>query len=71
MDEYKEAYAKVEAAKEAASKAMEVAIQKRAKAQSLAHNADLAVYKATMLMRIAEATQAGVSVDEVAHLFLN
>ncbi|CAL5209124.1 unnamed protein product [Lathyrus oleraceus] len=71
MDEYKEAYAKIEAAKEAASKAMEVAIQKRAKAQSLAHNADLAVYKATMLMRIAEATQAGVSVDEVAHLFLN
>ncbi|XP_058751717.1 uncharacterized protein LOC131624821 [Vicia villosa] len=71
LDEYKEAFAKVEAAKEAANKAMELAIQKRTRAQSLAQNADLAMYKATMLMRIAEATQAGVSVDEVAEHFLN
>ncbi|CAK8573050.1 unnamed protein product [Lathyrus sativus] len=71
VDEYRKAFAKVEAAKEAAKKAMEVAIQKRKKAQSLAHNADLAMYKATMLMRIAEATGAGASADVVAQHFLN
>ncbi|XP_058751758.1 uncharacterized protein LOC131624854 [Vicia villosa] len=71
LDEYKEALAKVEAAKEAANKAMELAIQKRTKAQSLAQNADLAMYKATMLMRIAEAIQAGASADEAAEHFLN
>ncbi|KAL5069149.1 hypothetical protein RYX36_020036 [Vicia faba] len=70
LDEHKKAFAKVEAAKEAANKAMELAIEKRTKAQSLTHNADLAMYKATMLMRIAEATQAGSSVDEVAESFL-
>lgn len=53
----------VETAKAAANESMELAIQKRKEAQSLAENADLAVYKATMLVRFTETTQPGGSVD--------
>lgn len=63
--------AEVEAAKAAANESTELAIQKRKEAQSLAENADLAVYKATMLVRMTEATQAGGSVDALAGQFLD
>jgi len=65
------AAAEVEAAKAAANESTELAIQKRKEAQSLAENADLAVYKATMLVRMTEATQAGGSVDALAGQFLD
>lgn len=65
------AAAEAEAAKAAANESTELAIQKRKEAQSLAESADLAVYKATMLVRMTEATQAGGSVDALAGHFLD
>lgn len=62
---------KIEAAKAAAKESKEVAIQKRKRAQFLAQNADLAIYKATMLVRITETTQAGGSIDALAEYFLD
>ncbi|KAK7279021.1 hypothetical protein RJT34_24063 [Clitoria ternatea] len=62
---------RIEEAKANASKSMEVAIQKRKRAQALAQNADLATYKATMLIRIAEAALAAESVEAAAAYFLD
>ncbi|XP_061350235.1 uncharacterized protein LOC133295413 [Gastrolobium bilobum] len=62
---------RVEEAKASANISMELAVQKRKRAQSLAENADLATYKAAMLIRIAEAAMAAESVDAVAGNFLN
>ncbi|KAG4402281.1 hypothetical protein AAZX31_02G152200 [Glycine max] len=62
---------KIEEAKANANMSMELAINKRKRAQSLAQNADLATYKATMLIRIAEAALAAESVDEAAAYFLD
>ncbi|RDX63190.1 hypothetical protein CR513_58408, partial [Mucuna pruriens] len=57
---------RIEEAKANANMSMELAIHKRRRAQSLAQNADMATYKATMLIRIAEAAMAAESVDDDA-----
>lgn len=62
---------RIEEAKANANMSMELAIEKRKRAQSLAQNADLATYKATMLIRIAEAALAAESVDNAAAYFLD
>ncbi|TKY53484.1 Enhancer of polycomb-like 2 [Spatholobus suberectus] len=62
---------RIEEAKANANMSMELAIHKRKRAQSLAQNADLATYKATMLIRIAEAALAAESVDNAAAYFLD
>lgn len=71
LEEDKNVMVKIEAAKAAAKESKEVAIQKRKRAQFLAQNADLAIYKATMLVRITETTQAGGSIDALAEYFLD
>ncbi|CAJ2629469.1 uncharacterized protein LOC123920368 isoform X2 [Trifolium pratense] len=58
------------AAKAAAVQKMELAIQKRKEAQSLAEKADLAIYKATMSVRISETTEAGGSTEVSVQHFL-
>ncbi|KAL2326677.1 hypothetical protein Fmac_025735 [Flemingia macrophylla] len=62
---------RIEEAKTNANISMELAIEKRKRAQALAQNADLATYKATMLIRIAEAALAAESVDNAAAYFLD
>ncbi|XP_054792823.1 uncharacterized protein LOC129298437 [Prosopis cineraria] len=62
---------RVEEAKASADKSMELAILKRKRAQVLMENADLATYKATMLIRIAEAAQVAESTDVSAGFFLD
>ncbi|KHN42245.1 hypothetical protein glysoja_049534 [Glycine soja] len=62
---------KIEEAKANANMSMELAINKRKRAQCLAQNADLATYKATMLIRIAEAAMAAESLDDAAAYFLD
>ncbi|XP_061374226.1 uncharacterized protein LOC133316475 isoform X2 [Gastrolobium bilobum] len=69
--EEKNSVLKIEAAKASADESKEFAIQKRKRAQFLMENADLAIYKATMLVRMAEAAQAGESVDALAGHFLD
>ncbi|CAK8571160.1 unnamed protein product [Lathyrus sativus] len=58
-------------AKASANASMEIAIQKRKRAQALAENADLATYKAAMLIKIAEAAVATGSVEVGARYFLD
>lgn len=57
----------VEEASGAAKRALEVAIMKRRRAQTLMENADLAMYRASMAVRIAEAAQAPDPNQAVAH----
>lgn len=57
-----EAHRRIQAERAAAS-AMESAALKRRKAQELMQKADLAMYKAVMALRYADAAQAGKSVD--------
>ncbi|WJX13994.1 hypothetical protein P8452_04316 [Trifolium repens] len=59
------------AAKAAAIHKMKLAIQKRKEAQSLAEKADLAIYKATMSVRISETTEAGGSTEVSIQHFLD
>ncbi|KAJ9159812.1 hypothetical protein P3X46_025281 [Hevea brasiliensis] len=68
--EEQNAMRKVEAAKTSAKRSVESAILKRRRAQILMENADLAIYKATMALRIAEGAQLVNSTDvAVQHLF--
>ncbi|XP_028768392.1 uncharacterized protein LOC114726002 [Neltuma alba] len=69
--EEKNAMLRVEEAKASADKSMELAILKRKRAQILMENADLATYKATVLIRIAEAAQVAESTDVSAGYFLD
>lgn len=62
---------RIEEAKASANASMEIAIQKRRRAQSLAENADLATYKAAMLIKIAGAAMAAESVEAGAKYFLD
>ncbi|CAI8602063.1 unnamed protein product [Vicia faba] len=62
---------RLEEAKASAKASMEIAIKKRRRAQSLAENADLATYKAVMLIKIAEAAVATGSVEVGAKYFLD
>ncbi|ESQ40375.1 hypothetical protein EUTSA_v10012741mg [Eutrema salsugineum] len=64
-------YLRVEEAKALADRAMEIAIAKRRRAQVLAENADLAVYKAMTALRIAEAMKVAESSEVATSLFLN
>ncbi|XP_061996033.1 uncharacterized protein LOC133714036 [Rosa rugosa] len=57
---------KVEEAKAAADRSVDLAIRKRQRAQVLMQNADLATYKAAMAYRIAEAAQVLGSPDAAA-----
>ncbi|KAE9589848.1 hypothetical protein Lal_00021613 [Lupinus albus] len=68
--EEKNALLKIKKAKASAKESKEFALQKRKRAQFLMENADLAIYKATMLVRIAEVAQGGESVDPFAECFL-
>ena len=62
---------KVKETKAAASRSEGVAVVKRQKAQLLMENADLAVYKAAMALRIAEAARVAESADAVASFFFH
>lgn len=55
--EERNAVAKVEQAKATLDRSVEAAVVKRQRAQILMANADLAMYKATMALRIAEAAR--------------
>ncbi|KAJ4720627.1 Enhancer of polycomb-like protein [Melia azedarach] len=69
--EEQNAMLRVEEAKASAKRSLEAAVLKRQRAQLLMQNADLATYKATMAMRIAEAAQVGESADAAADHFLD
>ncbi|KAK7268419.1 hypothetical protein RIF29_21117 [Crotalaria pallida] len=69
--EEKNALLRIEQAKASAEESKEFALQKRKRAQSLMENADLAIYKAIMLVRIAEVAHDGESVDALAAYFLD
>ncbi|OWM70293.1 uncharacterized protein LOC116198060 [Punica granatum] len=62
---------KLEEAKVSASRSLELAVSKRQRAQFLMGNADLAAYRATMALRIAEAAEVAESLNEVANHFLD
>ncbi|PSR98774.1 Enhancer of polycomb like [Actinidia chinensis var. chinensis] len=62
---------KVEETKAEASRSEVVAVVKRQKAQLLMENADLAVYKAAMALRIAETARVAESADAVASFFVH
>lgn len=70
LDE-KNAMLKVEETKSAASRAVELAIVKRKRAQLLMENADLVSYKAAVALRIAEAAQVAESAEAIADHFLD
>ncbi|KAF3536068.1 hypothetical protein F2Q69_00018404 [Brassica cretica] len=69
--EEQEAFRRVEEAKAYADATMEIAIASRRRAQVLGENADLAVYKATMALKIAEAKKAAEPIELARNLFLN
>lgn len=63
---------RVKEAKALADASVEIAMSKRRRAQVLAENADLAVYKAMVSRRIAQAMKVAESSGEVAtSVFLN
>ncbi|CAK9158955.1 unnamed protein product [Ilex paraguariensis] len=62
---------KVQEAKAAASRSEEFAVLKRQRAQLLMENADLATYKGTMALRIAEALQGAKASDAADSFFLS
>lgn len=61
--EEQKALLKLEEPKAAAARSLDAAIEKRNKAQILMEKADLAIYKATMALRIAESSQIAESFD--------
>lgn len=65
------AYFRVQEAKASADKSVEVAILKRRRAQFLMENADLAMYRATMALRIADAASESSDHQQVADHFLD
>lgn len=65
--EDKNAVLRVEEAKASVSRSMEEAIIKRKRAQLLMENAELAMYRATMALRIADAAQFADSQQAAAH----
>lgn len=69
--EEQSALRKVEEAQASANRSLELAMAKRQRAQSLMGNADLAAYRATMALRIAEAAQVVESPDVAAAHFLD
>ena len=69
MDSVKEQNATLSKAQMSANKCMESAVNKRRRAQLLMNNADLATYKATMSIRIADAM--ALSPDSASAYFLD
>ncbi|KAI3705248.1 hypothetical protein L1987_75482 [Smallanthus sonchifolius] len=65
LEESTKAYIIVHETQEAAKRSEEASIVKRQQAQALMEAADLAIYRATMALRIAEALAASSSVDLV------
>lgn len=64
--EERNAMLKIQEAKASASTTLELSIKKRQRAQVLMENADLAMYRATMALRIAEAAQVAESNEATA-----
>ncbi|CAH8324448.1 unnamed protein product [Eruca vesicaria subsp. sativa] len=69
--EEQEAILRVEETKALAEATMEIAIARRRRAQVLGENADLAVFKATMALKIAEAKKVAEPIELSSKLFLN
>lgn len=69
-NEEKTAMLEAEQATAAAKSALEVALAKRRRAQTLMANADLAMYRATMAIRLAEAAAQAAEPDQAMSLFL-
>lgn len=67
--EEQNAMIKVEEAKASVNRHVELSIVKRQRAQLLMENADLATYKATMALRIADAAQISESPDAASDFF--
>ena len=61
---------KIQEAKAAVSRSEGLAVLNRRRAQLLVENADLATYRATMALRIAEAAQVAESSDAATSFFL-
>ncbi|KAF8403240.1 hypothetical protein HHK36_011341 [Tetracentron sinense] len=61
---------RVQEAKHSARKSVELAVRKRRRAQVLMENADLAAYKATLVLKIAEAATITESLDVATASFL-
>ncbi|GMG99468.1 hypothetical protein Nepgr_001308 [Nepenthes gracilis] len=68
--EEQSAMLRVQEAKVSAKKSTELAISKRQRAQFLMGNADLAVYRASMALRIAEAARVAGSLQAADHFLL-
>lgn len=69
-EQEQDAMRRVEEAKNSASVSVDLAVIKRKRAQELMEIADLATYKATMALKIAEAAQYEVSSDEFVSFIL-
>lgn len=69
--EEQSAILRVQQAKASADKSVELAILKRQRAQFLMENADLAVYRATMALRIVDAAAEILDVQQAADHFLD
>lgn len=68
--EHAAALRRVEEAEGSVRKSQEVAIFKRQRVQIFMENADLAIYKATIALRIAESAQRAESQAAAASIFL-
>ncbi|KAK9156692.1 hypothetical protein Scep_003266 [Stephania cephalantha] len=66
----KETLKKIQEAKDSLKQSVEVAVQKRKRAQTLMSNADLAAYWATMAVRIAESAELPESPDAASSSFI-
>lgn len=69
--EEQSAILRIQEAKASADKSVELAILKRQRAQLLMENADLAMYRATMAIRIADAAGENLDLKQAADHFLD
>ncbi|OVA05957.1 Enhancer of polycomb-like [Macleaya cordata] len=69
-EQEQDAMRRVQEAKNSASMSVELAVLKRKKAQQLMETADLATYKATLALKIAEAVQHAVSSEDLVSFIL-
>lgn len=69
--EEQSAILRIQEAKASADKSVQLAILKRQRAQLLMENADLAMYRATMAIRIADAAGENLDLKQAADHFLD
>lgn len=69
--EEQSAILRIHEAKASADKSVELAILKRQRAQFLMENADLAMYRATMALRIADAAAEILDIQQAVDHFLD